>query len=88
MKKIWTLILAIGVLVPVAKAQDCSRFYPMKEGQSMEYTSYDRKDKVEGVVTYTTSDVVTEGGKTTAKMNLEHKDNKGKVLYEYDYTFS
>ena len=81
-------MLAIGIGVPFANGQNCSRYYPMKEGQSMEYTSYDRKGKVEGVVTYTTSDVVTDGGETIAKMNLEHKDNKGKVVYESDYTFS
>lgn len=88
MKKIWTLLLAFGVFVPFARAQNCSQYYPMKEGQSMEYTSYDHKDKVMGSVIYTVSDVVTEGRKTTAKMNLEHKDKNGKVVYESDYTFS
>ena len=88
MKKIWTFLLALGVFAPYANAQNCSQFYPMEEGQSMEYTSYDRKDKVVGSVIYTVSDVVTEGGKTTARMNLEHKDKNGKVIYQSDYTFS
>ncbi|MBT8222960.1 MAG: hypothetical protein KJN96_07300 [Eudoraea sp.] len=88
MRKIWTLALALGVFAPNAFAQNCSKYYPMEEGKSMEYTSYDRKDKIEGIVTYTVSDVVNEGGKTIAKMNLEHKDKNGKVVYESDYTFS
>lgn len=88
MKKIWTLVMALGVLAPNAYAQNCSKYYPMEEGKRMEYTSYDRKDKIEGIVTYTVTDVATEGSKTIAKMNLEHKDQKGKVILESDYTFS
>ncbi|MBT8321043.1 MAG: hypothetical protein KJO90_05170 [Eudoraea sp.] len=88
MKKIWTLVLALGVFAPNAYSQNCSKYYPMEEGASMEYTSYDRKDKVEGIMTYTISDVVNEGGITSAKMNMEHKDKKGKIIYESDYTFS
>ncbi len=88
MKKIWTLLLALGVLAPIANAQNCSKFYPMEEGQRMEYTSYDRKDKVEGSFTYTVSDVVNEGNRTMAKMNLEHKDQNGKVILRSDYNFS
>ena len=88
MKKFWTLLLAIGFFAPFAQAQNCSKYYPMEEGKSMEYTSYDRKDKIEGIVTYTVSDVVNEGNRTIAKMNLEHKDKKGDVILESDYTFS
>jgi len=88
MKKIWTLVLALGVFAPNAYSQKCSKYYPMEEGKSMEYTSYDRKDRVEGVMTYTISDVVNEGSMTSAKMNMEHKDKKGKIIYESDYTFS
>ncbi len=88
MRKIWILVLALGVIAPNAYAQNCSKYYPMEEGKQMEYTSYDRKDKVEGVVTYTVSDVVVEGSKTTAKMNLEHKDEDGNLVLETNYTFS
>ena len=88
MKKIWTLALALGVFAPNAYAQNCSKYYPMEEGKSMEYTSYNRKDKVEGIVTYTITDVVNEGSKTTAKMNLEYKDEGGNVMMNSDYTFS
>ena len=88
MKKIWTLALALGILVPNTYAQNCSKYYPMEEGKSMEYTSYDRKDKVEGIVTYTVTDVVNEGAKTTARMNLEYKDEDGNVMMNSDYTFS
>ncbi len=88
MKKIWTLALALGVLVPNAYAQNCSKYYPMEEGKRMEYTSYDRKDNVEGIVTYTVTDVVNEGAKTTARMNLEYKDEDGNVMMNSDYTFS
>lgn len=88
MRKIWILVLALGVIAPNTYAQNCSKYYPMEEGKSMEYTSYDRKDKVEGIVTYTVTNVVNEGAKTTAKMNLEYKDEDGNLMMNSDYTFS
>ncbi len=57
--------LLIGLLfiltLSSAKAQDCFKYFPSKKGTSLEYTSYDKKDKVTGVSVRTVLDKRTSG---------------------------
>jgi hypothetical protein len=60
-------------------AQDCSGYYYLNNG-SVEMTSYDRKQKENGKVTYTISNINKSGGVTTASFQSEMVDEKGKSL--------
>ena len=68
--------------------QSCSKYYPMNEGASFQYTSYDKKGKTEGIADYKVTDVSTNGGATQATMTIALKDEKGKEVYNTSYTFS
>ncbi len=69
-------------------AQDCSQYYPMTEGSSYEYTVYNKKGKTDGVIAYTVSNVRTNGDSTTATMQMNMKNGKGKEQYAMDYDFT
>ncbi|UWX54372.1 hypothetical protein NYZ99_15715 [Maribacter litopenaei] len=66
----------------------CSKYYPMEEGSTFQYTMYDKKDKVEGVTDYVVSKVENSGGNTTATMELKFTDDKGKNVLESDYNIT
>lgn len=66
----------------------CSKYYPMEEGSTFQYTMYDKKDKVEGVTDYVVSNVENDGGNTTATMKLTYTDDKGKNVLESDYNIT
>lgn len=88
MKILFVTFLSLVLSFNLVSGQDCSKFYPMKDGSTMEYTSYNRKDKVVGIVTYVVSEVTSSGNKTTATMNMEHEDPNGDIILESDFKFS
>lgn len=67
---------------------NCSRFYPMTEGTSFEYTSYNKKGKSEGVSSYKVTTVENNTDTTTATMDISFTDEKGKDVYNSNYSFS
>lgn len=64
---------------------NCSKYYPMKEGTSFQYTNYDKKAKADGTSTYTVSKVETTGEKTIATMSIQIADKKSKELMQSTY---
>ncbi len=63
-------------------AQDnCSKYYPMEEGTTMQMTLYDKKNNPSGVIDY----IVKEAGDDTATMAFEMHDEKGKLLTSSEY---
>lgn len=88
-KKILTLLVLALVTFQFTIAQDnCSKYYPMKEGSSFEYTMYNKKGKTEGVTSYTITDVNNESGTTSATFDMKFTDNKGKEVFNSDYSIS
>lgn len=81
--------LAFLTCITTSIAQDnCSKFYPMNEGVSMEYTNYNKKGKVEGVSSYKVVKAVNNGNVTNATMAIDLKDNKGKDAYSTTYNLT
>lgn len=66
----------------------CSKFYPMAEGSSFQYTISNKKGKVEGVTDYVIKDVNTSGGSTNATFDIKFTDEKGKEVFKTDYQIS
>lgn len=78
-------LFTIGIL----SAQDnCSKYYPLEEGASFQYTMYDKKGKADGTTEYKITDVSNSGGDTNATMHMEFMDKKGKEVFTSDYTFT
>jgi len=88
MKKILVALCLILFVTPPATAQNCSKYYPMIEGATFQYTNYSKKGKKEGVAEYKVSDVNTSGDVTDATMSIDLKDEKGKEIYKTDYKFT
>ena len=81
------LFFLIGIISLFAQ-DNCSKFYPMTEGVTMEYTNYNKKGKVEGITTYTVTNSDTDVNTTNATMAINLKDEKGKDIYNTDYKLS
>lgn len=81
------LIIAFGTSSLVAQ-DGCSKYYPMEEGSSFQYTMYDKKGKTEGVTAYTITNVSTSNGATSATFDMKFTDKKGKEVYNSDYNIS
>lgn len=89
MKKSVTFITAFILTVNFTLAQNnCSKFYPMKEGTSFQYTNYDKKGKTEGTLNYTISSVTDNGSSTTATFDIKFVDKKGKDVFNSDYNIT
>ncbi len=90
MKRILIPFLAVCFFgMQSIKAQtNCSRYYPMVEGSSFQYTMTNKKGKTEGVSDYTITSVENTGGNTTATMAMKYSDEKGKELVVSDYKMS
>lgn len=84
---LFTLTLVIGLNLTFAQ-DGCSKYYPMEEGNSFQYTMYDKKGKTDGVTDYTISKVSTEGDTTSATFDLKFTDKKGKELFNSNYEIS
>lgn len=79
--------LLFVLAIPVT-AQNCSKYYPMEEGTTLEYTSYNGKGKTQGTISYTVSNVLDEGSTSSATMVMKYMDDKGKEAFTSEFTYS
>jgi len=85
------LLLGIALCYAISNLfaqNNCSRFYPMEQGASFEYTAYNKKGKTEGVSSYKVTSVENNGDTTTATMYISYTDQKGKEIFTTNYSFS
>lgn len=87
-KRILILTLAIFGTSSAVAQNNCSKYYPMEEGSSFQYTLYDKKGKEDGKTDYYITNVNNSGGQTSATFQMAYTDKKGKNAYssEYDIT--
>lgn len=85
---LFTVFLGLIGTISISAQDNCSKFYPMTEGVSMEYTNYNKKGKVEGVSSYKVIDSDSNGSTTNATMAINLKDEKGKDIYNTNYKLS
>ena len=82
------LIYSLFLVSSTALSQNCSKYYPMEEGTSFQYTMTNKKGKTEGITDYSITNVENTGGVTTASMNMKFTDEKGKEIFVSDYKLS
>jgi len=87
-KTLLCILLATFASVSVVAQDNCSKYYPMVEGSSFEYTNYSKKGKVEGITNYTIASVTSEGSATKATLDLKMTDKKGKEVFNSNYSFT
>ncbi|WP_299529709.1 hypothetical protein [Ulvibacterium sp.] len=82
-----TFALLFGTYTVVSQ-DSCSKYYPLVEGTTFQYTMYNKKGKSEGVTDYTITNVDNSGGETRATMSMKFADKKGKEVFTSDYTYT
>lgn len=88
-KTLLSIVTLVFIGYQFINAQDaCSKYYPMVEGSSFQYTMTDKKGKVEGVTDYTITNVSTDGGTTSATYDMKFTDKKGNEVFHNDYNIS
>jgi hypothetical protein len=88
MKHIFLTIAALLFMGPHLQAQQCSRYYPMTEGTSFQYTNYSKNGKESGTINYKITAASSNGDTSTATMNMTMLDEKGKEVITSDYKLS
>ncbi len=87
-KSILSILVSLSFSLPLLSQSNCSKYYPMIEGATFQYTNYGKKGKVDGTATYKVSKVSTVGENTSATMAMALNDKKGKQIYKTDYSFT
>jgi hypothetical protein len=70
------LLLLSGI---TALSQDCSQYLLLQQNKTIEITIYNKKGEPIGKNVYTVSNVSTSGGVTTATLNTQAFDKKGRA---------
>ena len=73
---------------PSLKAQDCSTYYPIKEGVRLEYKLYGKKDKLEGTQWQEFTNVTAIAGGVEATVQMGFVNAKGKEEFTSSYAMS
>ncbi len=82
MKKYVLLVLTAFFALNLSVAQSsCSEYYPLVDGATFQYTSYDKKGKEEGQINYLVTNVSSSGDQVSATMAMEIADQKGQYLF-------
>lgn len=70
----------IGLLTNTCLGQDCNNYYFLQNNKTIEMTIYNKKGDANGRQVYTVSNVTNSGGSTSATVNSEMFDKKGKSI--------
>lgn len=82
MKQTLTFFTAFFCFAVIAQSQDCkSNFEIFKTGVTLEYTSYDKNDKVGTIMTQKVTSVETVDDTLIAKVDAKGTDDKGKDVF-------
>src|SRR5882762_7055181 len=78
MKKIF--LAALTLIAIQLHAQNCTSYFFLQKGKTVEITIYDKKGNMGGKHVYYVAEVTSSGGITTALVNTEVFDKKGKSM--------
>lgn len=78
MKMVLTFTIVLSVVSTYA--QDCKNYYYLQNNKTVEMSIYDKKGDLNGRLVYTVSGVANTGNLTTANVQSEMFDKKGKTI--------
>ncbi len=87
-KTVFIFLITLCSTFIINAQESCSKFYPMTEGSSFQYTNYNKKGKIEGVTMYNVNAVSNIESGIKATLNFKMSDKKGKELFATDYHFT
>lgn len=79
MKKVLALLFVLNVSI-VLYAQDCHNSYYLQNNKTVEMSLYDKKGDITGKLLYTIADVKTSNSLTTATVQSQMFDKKGRTI--------
>lgn len=74
------LIICFVVNLSLAYGQDCSNYYYMQRNKTVEMSLYDKRGDATGKMVYSIGDVTNSNSVTTATIQSEIFDKKGKTI--------
>ena len=84
-----TLITALLLTIAIPLfSQDCTWFFPMKEGAQLKYTSFNAKDKITGSYQHDLKEIKEDGGNKSAVVTITNFDKDGAEVYKNDVDIS
>lgn len=87
-KTAFTVILCSLITFSIKAQSSCSKYYPMTEGASFQYTMYNKKGKTDGITDYKITNVTNSGGSTSATFDIKFTDEKGKDVFNTNYNIN
>ena len=85
MKSLLIFFAAVLLTLPLQAQDGCSIYYPLRKGTLLEYTSYNKKGKVEGSSISEVESVENTSTGITATIKSTIKDDKDKALHSSSY---
>lgn len=80
MRSICLFAIFCSLLTNVSLGQDCKGYYFLQQNKTIEMTIYNKKGEANGKQVYTVSNITTNGGSTSATVNSEMFNHKGKSM--------
>lgn len=87
-KRAITIFMTIIAYTVSVAQNNCSKYYPLEEGATFQYTMYDKKGKPDGVMNYKITQVDNSNGATSATLDITFTDKKDKEVFSTDYKIS
>jgi hypothetical protein len=88
MKRGLLIILVLLVAAKFVIGQDCTSYFPLKEGSVREVKNYNSKDKYQGGIVQTVKEVNNTGDKLEIKVHVQNLDKKEESYYEGEMMFT
>lgn len=85
MKKIFSLAVIVIIAVNYSVAQECIFYYPKTKDATLEYKSYDQKDKLTGISRQKIKDVTVSGDNVSAVIEAKYFDKDEKETYKNEF---
>lgn len=83
MKSFFTILFTSCLFTFFSYAQsECSKYYPMDEGTSFQYTNYSHKGKINGILDHAIIDNRIEDGNEMVSMTTKMSDKNGDFIME------
>ncbi len=84
LKIVFTFIFSISITLSVLAQDNCSSFYPFKDGVTFQITNYGKNDRVAAITDF----LVTDATSNFATFKSFLRDKDGEVLNEATFTMS
>ncbi len=89
MKTLLTTLITLLFVTSASVAQsNCSKYYPFKEGTTLQYTNYDKKGKESGKLNHKITNYRKSEGKEWVTMTMNTSDKKGNGIGDISYDIS